>query len=369
MLTISAVAAVAFYGTRAFFSDTETSTENTFTAGAIDLTVSAHNWSANQDVNVVQGFKDFEAQDWNENSGAMFNFTDLKPGDMGGGYFDLNIVSNPAYACFASEITETADNTVNEPEIDAGDDTGSLVGELQNYLNIVYFEDKNADGKWDAGDGPKSAPVLLSTVTSTGWMSLKDSVSGLFDTEIDPAVAKNLGYMWCFGSFNDDLTACDGIGDQNIAQTDSVAGMLKFYATQVRNNTDFTCKSMNPVFVLTDTSEQNALNAVSLDKPWYTSDINGLCIDFTLHNPTSESAWFDFAIDGNPGTSIAGLSDILITEGPLAGQSVGNLYSNTKVLAGQTSTVTKCGNSEIKVGIHFGPEQLWYLDWATFTAQ
>ena len=38
-LSIGAVAVVAVFATQAFFSDTETSTGNTFTAGAIDLTV------------------------------------------------------------------------------------------------------------------------------------------------------------------------------------------------------------------------------------------------------------------------------------------------------------------------------------------
>lgn len=368
LMTVAVVAGAAIWGTSAFFSDTETSTGNTFTAGAIDLTVSAHNWSANQDVNVAQGFKDFDATDWNE--AAMFNFVDLKPGDMGGGYFDLNIVSNPAYACFASEITDTADNTVNEPEVDAGDDVASLEGELQNYLNIVYFEDKDADGMWtDGTDGPKSAPVLLNTVTTTGWLALKDSVIGLFDTELDSAAAKNLGYMWCFGTFSDDLTTCDGVGDQNIAQTDSVTGTLKFYAEQVRNNPEFTCESMNPVFVLTDASEQNALNTVSQEYPWYTYEINGLCTEFTLHNPNTWPAYFDFQIDGNPGTFYAGLSDILIEEGPLVGTYVGNLYSSTQVPAGGTVVSNRCGTSEIRVAIHFGAEQLSWLDWATFTAQ
>jgi len=216
LLTVGVVAGAAFYGTTAFFSDTETSEGNTFTAGEIDLKVSSHSWSAST-ANLPVGYEPIPAQDWNGQE-AMFNFVDLKPGDMGGGYFDLNIQTNPAYACFASEITATAENGRNEPELDAEDDT-DLVGELQDYLNIVYFEDNNNDGKWNAGDGAVSEPVLLNTVTSTGWLSLKDSVTGLFNTVIEPGTPKNLGYMWCFGTFNDALTECNGTGDHNIAQT------------------------------------------------------------------------------------------------------------------------------------------------------
>ncbi len=122
-----------------------------------------------------------------------------------------------------------------------------------------------------------------------------------------------------------------------------------------------------PHFVLTDPSEQNPINQTN-DKPWYSYEVNGLCIEFTLHNPTNFPAWFDFQIDGNPGTFVPGTSDILITQGILAGTQVGNLYSNTKVLPGQTVVDTRCGSNEIKVATHFGPEQQWYLDWATFTA-
>jgi len=163
--------------------------------------------------------------------------------------------------------------------------------------------------------------------------------------------------------------SCSGIGDQNKAQTDGVTGSIEFYAVQSRNNMSFTCASMNPTFVLTHASTQNPLNQVSGDKPWYTQQINGLCIDFTLHNPTSRVAWFDYAIDGALGSNISGLSDILIHEGPLNGQLVGPLYSDIGVAAGQTVTDTRCGTSEIKMAIHYGAEQLWYLDWATFTAQ
>ncbi len=47
VLTITVVALVGFAVTRAFFSDTETSTGNTITAGSIDISVDEDNpWSA-----------------------------------------------------------------------------------------------------------------------------------------------------------------------------------------------------------------------------------------------------------------------------------------------------------------------------------
>src|SRR5690606_5839422 len=89
-----------------------------------------------------------------------------------------------------------------------------------------------------------------------------------------------------------------------------------------------------PHFVLTDASTQNPINEANGNKPWYSYEINGLCIEFTLHNPTSSPAFFDFQIDGDPGTYSPTFSPILISEGPLDGEYVGNLFSYTQVPAG-----------------------------------
>ncbi|MDO8569266.1 MAG: TasA family protein [bacterium] len=72
------VGAVVIGATGAFFSDTETSTGNTFTAGAIDLGVdntSYYNGHLNQGTTWQI--------DWDLSEGIphqFFNFNDLKPG-------------------------------------------------------------------------------------------------------------------------------------------------------------------------------------------------------------------------------------------------------------------------------------------------
>jgi len=73
---ISIVTTIVIGGTIAYFNDTETSTGNTFTAGAIDLKVdntSYYNGELNNDLTWTS--KDLEQGD------LFFDFHDLKPGD------------------------------------------------------------------------------------------------------------------------------------------------------------------------------------------------------------------------------------------------------------------------------------------------
>ena len=127
------------------------------------------------------------------------------------------------------------------------------------------------------------------------------------------------------------------------------------------------CSDLNPVFVLTDAAEQNALNKAAGDKPYFKYTIDGDEITFELVNPRSFPAYFDYQVDGEAGTTY-GFSTDIIPSGPLAGQPFGDIYNSNTVSANSTSTITVSGTSEIRIGIHFGPEQDDYLDWATFTA-
>ena len=78
LCVIGAVAAIAIGGTIAYFSDTETSTGNTFTAGSIDLTVDSkctYNGVASTQCGTWT-LKDLELT-----ANKFWSFTDVKPGD------------------------------------------------------------------------------------------------------------------------------------------------------------------------------------------------------------------------------------------------------------------------------------------------
>lgn len=94
--TISAVAILAVVGTTAYFSDTETSTGNTFTAGTIDIAVDGQNpWART----------------------APYEMKDMKPSQTD--YIDFtikNVGTNPANVYKTLEAYALSDGLQSEPE-------------------------------------------------------------------------------------------------------------------------------------------------------------------------------------------------------------------------------------------------------------
>lgn len=129
LVMIVVVSATAVGATQAYFSDTETSNGNTFTAGSLDLTVDGVN------TNVVK-----------------FNLANLQPGNQPTGTWTLaNVGSVNGYLDLEGITIVSSENTMIEPEVEAGDTTAG-VGELQDVLNLRLYIDKDKDGYWSTGD-------------------------------------------------------------------------------------------------------------------------------------------------------------------------------------------------------------------------
>lgn len=400
ILVVAVVAVGVGVATRAFFSDTETSIANTFATGAIDLKIDStahysglvckmapeaqiYTWQKEdpnaviKDTHLVSLLDQECMGSWTladigtVNQKAFFNYADLKPGDTGENTISLHMDNNDAYVC--ATIKNMVDEEVGvwtEPEAEVDQTTPQ--GELAKNLMFFAWAEEDGNNIFEPAKG--EVKLFTNTVGDA-----EDVLNGKVYPLYTPATGampgnstKYIGLAWCAGTFivNTETGAmsCSGASMGNEAQTDKLTADIEFYVEQARNNPDFTCPQIKREFRLQTASTQNGINQGTNDYPWYTYAINGLCIDFSLYNPNTWPAYFDFQIDGDPGSPVAGLSDILISEGPLDGQLVGNLYSNTKVDPGQTKDVTQCGTSEIKVGIHFGAEQLSYLDWATFVS-
>src|SRR3989338_5719988 len=132
---IVAVGAVVAGATGAFFSDTETSEGNTFTAGAIDLGIdneSYYNGHLNPGTSWVLNY-DLDKEcpnpffDPNKDPGEdnprtipclFFNFDDLKPGDWGEDTISLHVNNNDSWLCADVTLTSDDDNDCTEPEND-----------------------------------------------------------------------------------------------------------------------------------------------------------------------------------------------------------------------------------------------------------
>jgi len=165
LFTVAAVGGLAVGATQAFFSDTETSTGNTFQAGALDLKVDSecHYWQDGVDIGCG------EFGNWTETdleAHKFFMFEDVKPGDFGEDTISLHVIDNDAWGWFTITPTVDSDNGCTEPEIESGDTectepSPSPVpgdGELQEALLFNVWLDQGAipgfQGKGnDTGEG------------------------------------------------------------------------------------------------------------------------------------------------------------------------------------------------------------------------
>lgn len=403
---IGIVAVVAISATGAFFSDTETSTGNTFTAGAIDLTVDSTQHYNGMVCEPNTGTDAAIGPYWWRHEGTtpapagtypaefsacsgswlatdlgaktFFNFPDVKPGDSGENTISLHVDSNDAYACVDVNITKNDDNGLTGPElaVDLATSTGGIgLGELAQNLNFFAWADTASTNGAVPGDNIWQAGELA--LFSNGVGPASDVLGGktytLADSNTGPLIGgatKYIGLAWCAGSMTavSGVITCDGSTMGNNTQTDTMEASVAFRVEQARNNPNFRCVAEPKVFTLTDPSDSSELNRTSANGlPYFTYVINGLSIDLALVNPTGHTAYFDYRVDGELG-HVSGSSGILISQGPLTGQLVGNVYNSTSVAAHSTGNITVSGTSQIMVGMHFGPEQYDYFDWATFTA-
>jgi len=176
---IAAVAAIAIGGTIAYFSDTETSTGNTFSTGVIDISIDNQNpWQGH------------------------FELKDMKPSETG--YITFNIQNpgnNPVNVWKTITVTGTNDNPVNEPECVYGGgvwnssvqgcDTNSykpeswLQGWMRYDLSVRVPIPENKNGAWwqtiyrDEENVRVSAingvPIFLGMIPAGGSMKVTQS--------------------------------------------------------------------------------------------------------------------------------------------------------------------------------------------------
>jgi len=214
---IAIIAAVAAGATGAFFSDTETSTGNTFTAGAIDLKIDSEATYNDQPVPAAT----WELKDLIPTSDKFFNFNDIKPGDSGENTISLHILNNDAWVCAEVFGLTSLDNGETEPESLVDNSDPDTEGELDNEMLWTIWKD---DGD-NIMNGDEVA--LLSGQPVNGVLALYDSTTG---TPLSGGSTGYLGVSWS-------LPGESG----NETQTDSLTGNISFSVVQSRNNADFVC--------------------------------------------------------------------------------------------------------------------------------
>ena len=269
------VGAVVIGATGAFFSYTETSTGNTFTAGAIDLTVDSEQHYNGAEC--VLG--DYDSNQTTPNTGqwvggngypvqgsscggtwlatdlgaqTFFNFLDIKPGDYGENTISLRIDNNPAWACVDVDITRNDDVSSTEPELaypDTPEAPDPMDGELAQNLNFFAWAELDGDNVWEPGP---TEVALFSNTYGPASDVLGGETYTLADSSTSPLLGGSTSYIglaWCAGDFAGGVPgvlagnlACNGASMGNDTQTDSVVADVAFRVEQSRNNDEFTCE-------------------------------------------------------------------------------------------------------------------------------
>lgn len=263
------VGALTYGATGAFFSDTETSTGNVFTAGSIDLTVDSTQhynnaicvngtWqlfgSSTPAVDQYPVIGSVCNGSWTLTTlgptNQFFNFGDVKPGDQGEDTVSLHISNNPAYACADLVTTGNNENDLIAPEIAAGD-TSTSTGELaQNISFIAWLDNASTSGAvagdniWQAGEKLLQGTTTLSAIIgATTTLTLADGFTN-GGAPLQGGATNYIGIFWCAGTITGGpgTLACDGSTMGNQAQTDSATTTVSFRVVQSRNNASFSCK-------------------------------------------------------------------------------------------------------------------------------
>ena len=224
------VGAVVAGGTGAFFSDTETSTGNVFTAGSvsIDLQSITHDYYGDDNDIPANYFETGTA-----GTVPFFSFGDLKPGDTG-------------------EITSVLANGANDALFCAR--TVAVTGNDSDLADLLYFRVNTGDGL--------PASTTYQPLALGQWFSLDPADAanpGGGALEVAANTTTDLELEYCFGTFVNGTTGLAGCEVQNPgdpavwndAQNDEITLTTEYYAVQARNNGGFACGDLNQVVLPT----------------------------------------------------------------------------------------------------------------------
>jgi predicted ribosomally synthesized peptide with SipW-like signal peptide len=199
LFSILVVGTVVTAATRAYFFDTETSANNTFAAGKLDLELG-------------------------EGTPLPFNVVDLYPGQMGEGKVTLTNTDGGLDGELDILIDNfvQAENGVTEPELEAGDyDNG---GDLYLSFAMIGYIDVDRDGVFDAGDiqlayngqsraypGFWGGDWHYASVTSnlTGWNDVMTLTGG---QSVDLVIMWQLPTEWTYPAYNQNIVQTDSLG-------------------------------------------------------------------------------------------------------------------------------------------------------------
>lgn len=164
LAAIGIVAAIAVGATVAYFSDTETSTGNTFTAGTIDISVDGQNpWTATSTLSVV------------DMKPSQHEYTE---------YVIKNVGSNPANVFKKVSNFSEGDGIISEPECVAGG--GTWTGQcddnydpINNISSVVRYDMSVWVYDEDPGVNPQAQPKWWQVIYTDGMGKTLKNLDGV----------------------------------------------------------------------------------------------------------------------------------------------------------------------------------------------
>jgi predicted ribosomally synthesized peptide with SipW-like signal peptide len=256
------VGAMAWGATGAFFTDTETSAGNTFTAGGISMQVDSTQHYNNA---ICVANTDGPGFHWALAANAttqpdqypaigsactgtfaattlgptnqFFNFNDIKPADVGEDTISIHNIDNPAWMCANIAVTSNVDGTSTTTP-------GSLATEIQFATWVDNASSSGAvpgDNIHQSSEPLTFGPAAFGATGST-TLPIADSTHG---SPLTASSTNFIGVAWCAGTMTVDGTTgaigCNGASMGNEAQHDSMTANITLTASQARNQPNFSC--------------------------------------------------------------------------------------------------------------------------------
>ncbi len=294
---VGVASAGAGLGTTAYFSDSERFTNNTLSAGELDLLVHVDyeedqgdfaRFSTPAGTYITGGVVGEDV----DGDGAVVpgeplsvEVADLKPGDSGEGRFCFSVVDNPAYLWLCGALTANDQNGFTEPELGALDPDGTEnpdpdgSGQLADSMELTV--------SYCDPDGAAGEPIVTGSLREV-LLALRAGVPLYGDGNPDAPVANRPAFEGVAAPFDGDdpvvaetcvcveWTVPDHIGNE--IQTDSVAFDIEFYAEQSRHNDGTTNPCVEFDTVLTTDAgpgvDRDADGAGDAEGSWLTARVS-----------------------------------------------------------------------------------------------
>ena len=210
----------------------------------------------------------------------MFTLSDVKPGDSGEVTVSIHICDNPGYLRMVGDITGSAENGQNEPELEAeGEDTDGL-GELADAIEVCVWYDEDCDNVFEpTGTGQQNEleVALVSdtsgSITDTELTQLKTAGQDFVDNLSVPDEAAAISFA-SSASLDQELTTNyqavkDAIELYNDSGSTNMSAGISTAETELLTGTNATAGASKVMILLSDgtpNSDSDATDAANAAK-------------------------------------------------------------------------------------------------------